>query len=365
MPGDDNRLHALREALDAVDDEILECLNRRARLVQEVAEYKQAKGVPFYVPDRERRIIDRLTAQNQGPFPNEAIRPVVQEIISACLSLETGLRVAYLGPEATFSHQAVKQHFGTSARPIPSGTIAGVFEEVDRGQAHYGVVPVENSSEGIVSHTLDIFVDSALRILGEVFVEVSHCLLVRPDVEERSIERVYSHPQALAQCKQWLSQNLPRAALVESASTADAARAALADAHGAAIASALAARMYDLKIARQKLQDMADNRTRFLIVGPADQQPPPSGDDTTSVLMVLGNEPGVLFRVLQPLSNAGINLTKIESRPSRRRAWEYVFFVDLDGHVADARVKAALDEVAGACDLFKVLGSYPKVRRNE
>jgi chorismate mutase/prephenate dehydratase len=361
MPGDDNRLRDLRDALDAVDDEILDCLNRRARLVQEVADFKQARGVPFYVPDRERGIIERLTARNTGPFPSGAIRPVVQEIISACLTLETGLRVAYLGPEGTFSHQAVKLQFGTSARPVPSGTIAGVFEEVERGRAHYGVVPVENSSEGIISHTLDSFIDSDLSIIGEVLVVVSHSLLARHDVDERQIERVYSHPQALAQCRQWLSRNLPRAALVESASTTDAARAALADAAGASIGAALAARMYDLRVLRGDVQDMADNRTRFLVIGTAAERPPASGNDTTSILMVLpGDRAGALFRALEPMSSAGINLTKIESRPSRRRAWEYVFFVDLDGHVADSTIASVLERVAESCELFKILGSYPK-----
>jgi chorismate mutase / prephenate dehydratase len=356
----DDRLKHLRAQLDAVDDELLEVLNRRARIVEQVAEYKEHAGVPFYVPDRERRIIERLTARNPGPFPSEAIRPVVQEVISACLSLEKGVRVAYLGPEATFTHQAAKLHFGTSARTVPAGTIAGVFEEVERGQVDYGVVPVENSSEGIVSHTLDNFVDSDLVIHAEILIPVSHCLLVRHGTAEGQIVRVYSHPQGLAQCRQWLARNLPAAALVESPSTADAARAAQSDAGGAAVASALAARMYDLTILRRELQDIANNHTRFLVIGPARQTPPPTGNDKTSVLLGLGDQPGVLYRVLQPLSDAGVNLTKIESRPSRRKLWQYIFFLDMDGHRAEANLSAALARLESACELFKVLGSYRK-----
>jgi chorismate mutase/prephenate dehydratase len=362
MAGEQDLLTRLRAALDQVDDEILDALNRRAKVVQEVAEYKESAGVPFYVPDRERRIIERLTARNSGPFPTEALRPVMQEIISACLSLEKGVRVAYLGPEGTFTHQAVKQHFGTSARPVQSGTIAGVFEEVEREQADYGVVPVENSSEGVVNHTLDTFVDSDLKIVAEVLVEVSHCLLAHHGMTESDIERVYSHPQALGQCRNWLQANLARAALVESASTSDAARAAQTDNRGAAIASEMAARMYDLRVLRRQLQDVADNRTRFLVISRSAEEAPPTGDDKTSVLLVLRDEPGILYRVLQPLSNAGVNLTKIESRPSRRRPWEYVFFLDMDGHASEPALAAVFEEVAKSCELFKVLGSYRKVK---
>jgi len=366
MAGDDRpdgrALDLLRAELDLVDDDLLDALNRRAEVVKKVAVYKDAAGVPYYVSDRERRIIERLTARNQGPFPSEAIRPVVQEIISACRSLEKSVRVAYLGPEGTFTHQAAKLHFGTSCRPMPTGTIAGVFEEVLRGEADFGVVPVENSSEGIVSHTLDSFLDADLCITAEVLVEVSHCLLVHHDIGESDVQRVYSHPQALAQCREWLRANLSRASLIETNSTADAARAAQTDHTGAAVASELAAKLYDLRVLRRQLQDIGDNRTRFLVVGPDDSAPPPSGDDKTSVLLVLRDEPGVLYRVLHPLSLAGVNLSKIESRPSRRRAWEYVFFLDMDGHIADENLASVLDEVAKSCELFKVLGSYPKVK---
>ena len=365
MAADNDPLAQLRAELDGVDDEILDVLNRRAQVVQRVATYKKTAGVPYYVSDRERRIIERLTARNEGPFPTDAIRPVIQEIIGACRSLETGVRVAFLGPEGTFTHQAAKLHFGTSARPVPSGTITGVFDEVARGEADFGVVPVENSSEGIVNHTLDSFLDTDLCITAEVLVEVSHCLLVHHDIGETHVERVYSHPQALAQCRHWLETHLPRAALVPTASTADAARAAQTDHRGAAIASDLASKLYDLRVLRRQLQDIGHNRTRFLVIGKPDGAPPPSDNDKTSVLLVLRDEPGILYKVLKPLSLANVNLSKIESRPSRRRAWEYVFFLDMGGHIADKNLAAVLDEVAKSCELFKILGSYPMAVTDE
>jgi chorismate mutase / prephenate dehydratase len=356
----EEELRALRVAIDAIDDRLLELLNERGRLAARVADTKQVEGRPFYVPLRERAIIDRLQTVNPGPFPTSAIRPVFQEIISACLSLEGGPRVAFLGPEGTFTHHAVKRHFGASAPALPCGSIAAVFAEVERGSAEYGIVPVENSSEGVVSHTLDSFVDSPLEIHGEVAVAVDHCLVARPGVIESAIERVYSHPQALAQCRAWLASNLPRALLVESGSTADAARRAAEDAAGAAIASELAARLSGLAVLRQSLQDSSHNVTRFLVLGRgASPWREPTGEDKTTVLLVLGSRPGDLFEALRPLSEAGINLTKIESRPSRRRPWEYVFFLDLQGHRAEAKVADALERLADGRTV-RVLGSYRK-----
>lgn len=357
MTSANDRLSELRAAIDAVDDELLELLNRRARLVREVGDLKRTKGRAFYVPGRERRVVDRLQAANEGPFPGEAIRPVFQEVISACLSLQKGVRVAYLGPEGTYTHQAVKRHFGTSAPTTPCGTIGAVFEEVERGVAEYGVVPVENSTEGVVSHTLDTFLDSELQITGEIVVPVDHCLLARPGLEESGIERVYSHPQALGQCRQWLHQNLPEATAVECASTSDAARRAAEDAHGGAISAELAARLYGLAVLRRKLQDISHNVTRFLVIGGTAEPRAEGVDYKTSLLLVLGNKPGDLFAALQPFSAGGINLTKIESRPSRRKAWEYVFFVDLEGHAADPAIASAIAALSDVCEA-KVLGSY-------
>jgi chorismate mutase/prephenate dehydratase len=351
-------LATLRAQIDATDDELLRLLNERAKLVREVATLKERLAVPFYVPSREREIVERLGRKNAGPFPTAALQPVFQEIMSACLTLERQLRIAYLGPEATFTHMAVKRQFGLSARGVPAGTIAQVFEEVERGRADFGVVPVENSAEGVVNHTLDTFVESDLKISAEVILEIAHCLLVRPGVEAAQIERVYSHPQALAQCRRWLTSNLPRASLVETSSTAEAARLARDDARGAAIASELAAKLYDLAVARQKLEDVAQNVTRFLVVG--QKQAERTGKDKTSILLAIRDEPGILYRVLQPFAGSGINMTKIESRPSRRRPWEYVFFVDVDGHQQDPVLANALAELQKLCESVKVLGSYPK-----
>lgn len=351
-------LGSLRAQIDALDDALLELLDRRATLAAEAKAAKQATGKEVYDPARERAIIDRLQGRATR-FPVSAIRPVFQEIISACLSLEAGVRVAYLGPEGTFTHQATRRHFGSSATALPTGTIAAVFAEVERGGAEWGVVPVENSTEGVVSHTLDSFLDSPLTIAAEIVVPIEHCLLGRFDQPLASIERVYSHPQALAQCREWLSANLPQAARIEASSTADAARAAASDAHGAAIAAELAGRLYGLQVVRAPIQDLEDNVTRFLVIGRQPIGAAPGGEGwKTTVLLALADQPGALLGVLGPLSDAGINLTKIESRPSRRRAWDYVFFLDLDGHAGDPAVAAALAKVAESCQLFKVLGSY-------
>lgn len=353
----------LRARIDAIDDEILRLLNERAKLVGDVANLKERLDIPFYVPSRERAIIERLATQNPGPFPAEAIRPVFQEIFSACLSLEKKVRVAFLGPEATYTHMAVKRQFGLSARAIPVGTIAGVFDEVERGGADFGVVPVENSSEGVVNHTLDTFVESDLKISAEIVLEVSHCLLAHPGSELAAVQRVYSHPQALAQCRRWLASHLPRASLIEAPSTSEAAHMAASDPQGAAVASEMAARQVELEVVRRQIEDLKQNVTRFLVIGKV--QAEPTGHDKTSVLLALRDQPGILYRVLEPLSRRKLNLTKIESRPSRRRPWEYVFFLDLDGHARDAQVAEALAELSSVAESAKVLGSYPKAGARE
>ncbi len=351
-------LAAIRKLIDALDDDMLRLLNERARLVGMVGALKERLDAPFYVPSRERAIVERLTAANAGPFPNDAIRPVFQEIFSACLSLEKKVRVAFFGAEGSYTHQAAKRQFGLSARVIPVSTIAGVFEEVERGAADFGIVPVENSTEGVVNHTLDTFVESELKISAEIVLEISHCLLARPGAELADIQRVYSHPQALAQCRRWISSYLPGATVVEALSTSEAARTAASDPQGAAIASEMAARLYELEIIRRKIEDLTQNVTRFLVIGKV--QADATGRDKTSVLMVLKDEPGILYRVLEPLSKRQLNLTKIESRPSRRRPWEYVFFVDVDGHARDPQVAEALVELTAASETMKVLGSYPR-----
>jgi chorismate mutase/prephenate dehydratase len=350
-------LPELRAAIDAVDDKLLELLNERASLVKEVGELKQSRNQPIFVPHREQQIVERLQSHNAGPFPSDAIRPVFSEIISACLSLEQTLRVAFLGPEATFTHMAARARFGLSARYVPAATIGGVFAEVDKGLAELGVVPIENSTDGVVNSTLDVFMDSDLVISSEIVIQVSQCLLTRSGTLD-NVQKVYSHPQALGQCRGWLSASLPKAALIEVASTALAARLAKDDPVAAAVASELAGHLYDLKIAKAKINDEVRNVTRFLVIGhkPAAR----SGRDKTSLMLSVKDQPGILYKVLGPLAQAGINLTRIESRPSRKKIWDYVFFVDLDGHIDDAEVAAAVEALKGACEAVKVLGSYPR-----
>ncbi|HEY7957127.1 MAG TPA: prephenate dehydratase [Polyangia bacterium] len=355
-------LPELRKAIDAVDDELLRLLNERARLVKSVGALKAALAQPFYVPHRERQIVERLQEMNAGPFPTEALRAVFSEVISACLSLEHPLRVAFLGPEATFTHMAARSRFGLSARYVPAATIAGVFGEVDRGLADLAVVPIENSTEGVVNSTLDVFMDSDALISAEIVLEVSHCLLDRSGTLD-GIQKVYSHPQALAQCRGWLSANLPKAALIEVASTALAARLAKDDPVAAAVASELAGQLYDLRIAKAKIEDEAKNVTRFLVIGR--QAAVRTGRDKTSLMLSVKDQSGVLYKMLGPLAERGINLTRIESRPSRRRAWDYVFFIDLDGHIDDEPVAKAVEGLRGACEHVKVLGSYPRADQPE
>jgi len=352
------RLAELRVGIDAADDEILKILNRRAGLVGEVADLKTALAVPFYVPSRERQIGERLAAANPGPFPTGSLRAVFQEIFSACLTLEKRVRVAYLGPEGTFSDIAVKHQFGLSARATPMGTIAAVFEEVARGNADFGVVPVENTTEGMINPTLDCFIDSDLKVSAEIAMEINMCLIGRAGLTLTQIERVYSLPVALAQVRRFLAENLPRAALVESRSTADAARLAHDDPQGAAVGSELAAKLHDLVVLRRKIEDLSHNMTRFLVLGR--EQAAPTGHDKTSLLLVTRDEAGILYRVLGTFAERGLNMTKIESRPSRRRPWEYVFFVDIDGHERDAPVAAALADARKISESVKVLGSYPR-----
>jgi chorismate mutase/prephenate dehydratase len=355
-------LAELRAAIDAVDDELVRLLNERARLVKEVGALKSALDQPFFVPHREQQIVARLEAQNRGPFPSDALRPVFSEIISACLSLESPLRVAFLGPEATFTHMAARSRFGLSARYVPAATIGGVLVEVQKGLADLGVVPIENSTEGVVNSTLDVLMESPLTISSEIVLEVSHCLLTRSGTTDE-IQKVYSHPQALGQCRAWLAANLPKAALIEVASTALAARLAKDDPVAAAVASELAGQLYDLKVAKAKIEDEVRNVTRFLVLGT--QPAARTGRDKTSLMLVVKDQPGVLYRVLEPLAKGGINLTRIESRPSRRRAWDYVFFLDLDGHVDDPEVAAGIAALRGACQEVKVLGSYPRYEAGE
>ncbi|MDD2367432.1 MAG: prephenate dehydratase [Desulfuromonadaceae bacterium] len=350
-------IQELRSCIDNIDDALLNLLNERSKVVLEVGRLKSGNNLDFHVPGRERQIYERLLANNRGPFPNDALKSIFREIISACLSLESPMKVAFLGPKATFSHLATMQQFGLSAELVPMKSIPAVFEEVEKGRALYGVVPVENSTEGVVSHTLDMFVESNLQITSEVMLEVHHDLLSRTGRIE-DIKKVYSHAQPIAQCRQWLDDNLSGIPAVDVASTAVAAQIVSDDYTSAAIASELAASLYDLKVVRSRIEDQVNNFTRFLTISRKGCER--SGNDKTSVMFSVKDEPGILCRMLEPFAARGINLSKIESRPFKKKAWEYIFFLDLFGHVTDQDVQSALDELRECCQFLKILGSYPR-----
>ncbi len=346
----------LRDEIDKLDNRLLELLNKRAEVVLQVGKLKNQQKLEIYDPSREEAIYKRLKELNQGPFPESAIKPVFREIISASLSLEKPLHVAYLGPKATFTHLACMQKFGLSAEFVPVRSIEDVFLEVERNQVDYGVVPVENSLEGIVSHTLDMFVDSDLHIWGEVLVKISLCLLSKSK-ELSAISKIYSHRQAIAQARGWLRENLFNAKIIEVGSTAEAAEEAASDPEAAAIASEMAARLYNLNILQDSIEDSTNNFTRFLIISKISR--PPTGKDKTSIMFSIKDRMGALYSMLQPFHERNINLTKIESRPSRKKVWEYVFYLDMQGHVEDSNIKAAIDELSDQALYLKILGSYP------
>jgi chorismate mutase/prephenate dehydratase len=352
-------LQELRSSINKIDDEILEFLNKRARLVLEVGKLKSSERRDFYVPSREREIFDRLTRRNKGPFPNEGLRSVFREIISASLALEAPMKVAFFGPKATFTHMAAMQQFGLSAELISQKSIPAVFEEVEKGRAQYGVVPVENSTEGMVSHTLDMFMESNLKVNAEILLEIHHHLLSRTGRKE-DVKKVYSHPQPIAQCRDWLAENLPGIPVVDVASTAVASQIVSEDYTAAAIASEFAASMYDLKVIKARIEDQVNNFTRFLVIG--NTMAERSGDDKTSLMFSIKDEVGILYRMLEPFAKREINLSKIESRPLKKKAWEYIFFLDLTGHISDPAVTEAVQELRECCQFLKVLGSYPRTK---
>jgi chorismate mutase/prephenate dehydratase len=355
----DKDVQQYRKDIDRLDDEILRLLNERSKSVIEIGKLKRQLNAHanLHTPRREAEIVERLMRENTGPFPNDAIRSVYREIMSASLSLEGPQKVAYLGPRATYTHLAVVQKFGASAQYVAVNSIKEVFDEVERGRANFGVVPIENSTEGVVNHTLDMFIDSNLLIYGEVLQEVSHHLLSQND-RLADIKKLYSHPHAIAQCRNWLEANLPSVPVVEVASTARAAEMCADDASAAAIASELAGQLYGLKVLKPRIEDNVNNFTRFLVLS---QQPPErTGRDKTSVMISVKDRVGALYDLLRPFASHGINMTKIESRPSRRKAWEYLFFVDVEGHVEEDRVRKALEEVKSRVLFLKILGSYPQ-----
>ncbi|MSU42103.1 MAG: prephenate dehydratase [Pedosphaera sp.] len=345
-----------RQAIDKLDAQIVQLLNQRTRHVLEIGRQKIAAGEEIYAPHRESTLLRRIRQLNSdGPITDESLVAIYREVMSSALSLQKLMTIAYLGPETTFTHQAAIQRFGHSLIYSPQKTIADVFAEVSKDRAAYGVVPVENSTEGVVSHTLDMFMDSDLKIVAQILLPIEHCLVSKCSLA--AIKKLYSHPQAYAQCRGWLREHLPGAEFIESSSTTRAAMMAAQEKRAAAISSALAAEAHKLRILETGIQDNADNTTRFLVLGR--KCSPTTGRDRTSVMFSLADKVGALHDVLRPLRQHRLNMTKIESRPSRRKAWEYCFFVDIEGHAEDPKVARALHKLGERCAFLKVLGSYP------
>ena len=351
----EKQLDHLRHQINAMDENILEALNQRTEYVLEIAKIKKEIKSAFYVPQREHQIYQRLVRMNKGLFPNEALKSVYREIMSACIALEKPMKIAYLGPEASFTHMAGMYKFGSQMEYVPYDSISAVFTAVGKGWADYGVVPIENSTEGVINHTLDMFIDSDLQICSEIVLLISHYLLGMGKLKD--IKKVYSRDSALAQCRQWLANNLPTAELVAVSSTTRGVQMAHKNRQSAAISSSLASAIYEVPILAKGIEDVPGNRTRFLVVGETPSGP--SGNDKSSIMFSIKDKVGALYAALRPFSKYSINLTKIESRPSRRKAWDYVFFVDFQGYKDDPKIAKALSEVSDHCIFLKVLGSYP------
>ena len=353
-----NNLATVRAQIDELDEKIQNLITQRAYLATEVAKAKYAQEAKpvFYRPEREAEVLRNVVARNQGPLSNETLTRIFREIMSDCLALQQPLKIAFLGPAGTYSQAAVYKHFGHAAQNIPLQTIEEVFREVEARTVDYGVVPVENSTEGGVNQTLDCFINTPLKICGEIELPIHHHLLTTVDKIEQ-IQRIYSHQQSLAQCHHWLNNHLPQVERIAVNSNAEAARRALNEASTAAIAGSIAADIYQLRIIASRIEDNVNNTTRFAVLG--QQETPPAGNDKTSLLLSTPNQPGALYDLLEPLAQNQVNLTRIESRPSRQGLWEYVFFVDIEGHIQDLPIVNALQKLAKNNCLIKHLGSYP------
>ncbi len=351
-----SQLNKFRKNIDKLDSLILDLLNERTEIVLKIRRTKQDKKLNTHSPEREKEILERLKKINPGPFPNDALKSLYIEILSASLSLEQKLKVTYLGPAATFTHLAARRQFGSTAEYIPESTIKTVFAAVASGNTRYGVVPIENSTEGIVNYTHDMFIDSDLKITAEIMLQISHNLLSKTG-KKGDIKKIYSYPQATAQCREWLENNMYGVPIIVELSTAAAAKHASQDRSSAAVASELAAQIYRLKFVKKGIENYKYNYTRFLVI--ARDFPPKTKKDKTSIMFSVKDRPGALHSILKPFALHRINLTKIESRPSKRKVWEYIFFVDMAGHIEDNKVKKAIDEVKKDCLYLKVLGSYP------
>ncbi len=352
-------LNELRDKIDHIDQQILELINQRASYAMEVAKTKVALGeeATFYRPDRESLVLRRIKELNKGPLPDQTAVRFFRELMSSCLALEKPLDVAYLGPEGTFTQQAVLKHFGNAVKAVPVAAIHDIFSAVENGGCQFGVVPVENSTEGIISYTLDRFLGSSLNICGEVEIRV-HQNLMGLTEDRAQIVEIFSHQQSLAQCRRWLEKNFPHVKLTAVSSNSEAARLASITENSAAIAGRPAAELYHLKILEKSIEDEPNNTTRFIIIGK--QASASTGNDKTSLVVSTGNQPGALHRILEPFARYGIGMMHIESRPSRQGLWEYVFFIDIEGHSEDEQVAKALGMLRDSVSMLKILGSYPR-----
>lgn len=355
----DNKLDTIRKKIDDLDEKLQVLINERAQLAQDVAEIKQQQGenAQFYRPEREAEVLRGVIARNNGPLSGEEMARLFREIMSACLALEQPLSIAFLGPEGTFTQAAALKHFGHSVQTKPLAAIDEVFREVESDSAHYGVVPVENSTEGVINHTLDMFLQSSLTICGEVDLRIHHHLLSQEN-DKSKLKKIYSHQQSLAQCREWLDAHLSGVERVSVSSNAEAARRASNEKNVAAIAGDVAAEIYGLSVLEPNIEDNPDNTTRFLII--SKKTVSPSGDDKTSLLVSTPNKSGSLLQLLKPFAENDVSMSRIESRPSRLANWEYVFFIDVNGHADDEKVARCMDKVKSGASMFKVLGSYPR-----
>lgn len=356
----DQQFQDLRDQIDQIDLTLLKLINERAGLAQKIGAIKHIMGdTQMYRPEREARILTKHMKNNMGPIPNEAVAKLFRELMSICLSLEKPLNIAFLGPVATFTEQAAIKHFGSAAKMHPHNAINEVFREVESGNADFGVIPVENSTEGMVNHTLDSFLNSNLHICGETEIRI-HQNLISLETDLADIQTIYSHPQSLAQCRNWLDSNMPHANRIAVSSNAQAVKRARSESNSAAIAGTYAAEHYKMPVLNARIEDEPNNTTRFLVIG---QKPiPQSGEDKTSILVSANDRPGLLLQLIEPLAKHGVTMTKLESRPAKKGLWGYVFFIDMLGHHDDANLKAALKEIEHECTLFRILGSYPVAR---
>ncbi|WP_148864838.1 prephenate dehydratase [Marinobacter fonticola] len=361
MSDEQARLAELRDRIDSLDRQIMDLISARAQCAQEVAHVKMAsrpgEDVFFYRPEREAQVLRRIKADNPGPLSDEEMAWLFREIMSACLALEKPMHIAFLGPEGTFTQAAALKHFGHSVVSVPLPAIDDVFREVESGAAHYGVVPVENSTEGMINHTLDMFISSHLKICGEVQLRIHHHLLIADGTDPKAIKRIYSHQQSFAQCRKWLDTHWHEVERVAVSSNAEAARRAANEPGAAAIAGDMAAELYGLQKLAGTIEDRPDNTTRFLIIGR--EEVGPSGHDKSSILVSMRNKPGALYELLEPFHRHGLSLTRLETRPSPSGTWAYVFYIDFEAHVDDPQVQAVLQEIDAEAVELKRLGSYP------